>query len=119
MNSIIDLPQQQFAERKYLRRSAILYIIYGFLFLLLILLLAFKPDSLTEEDVEKMSFWIGLDCFLMPLISPLGIYFVIRSFKRKEGTALIRIIHLMGHIVLSVLLIVLVTIIIMKMSSLR
>lgn len=119
MNSIIDLPQQEFTGRKYLRRSAILYIIYGFLTLLLILLLAFKPDSLTEEDVETMSFWIGLNCFLIPLVSPLGIYFVIRSFQRKEGTALIRVIHLTGHIILSVLLIVLVTIIIMKMSSLR
>lgn len=81
----------------YLKRSVILYKIYGSLFLFSIFVSVFiRPIFKNYPDIVDLL--MGLPVLSLFVMAPMGVFYSLKSYKRKEGLSKIRLRYLLGHI---------------------
>gem|GEM_PF-2603282 len=100
-------------KHQYLKRSGGVLILYGVAvvgFLSFILL-----NMVVEESHWRLRIYFIVDVLvLVPLIAiPFGLMFILKSYKRKEGSFIIRLIHLVIHLIFAILAIMFLTIFVM------
>jgi hypothetical protein len=89
MEEILDPLPVDTTEPLYLRRSAHLFKLYGIL-LVFTVGVSFVVPALA-----------GLAFLVIIVLAPVGLFFSWKTYMRKEGTARIRLVHLVGHMLLS------------------
>lgn len=119
MNPIIDFPEQKIVATINLRKSLRLYVIYAVVIVLIVLAELFKPDSWTQSREQSDIFYgvVGFVFLGTLLVSPLGLYYSIKTFRQREGNNVQRIAHLTGHSILVLLLVIVAAIFIIDISS--
>lgn len=91
--------------RKYHRRSSVLYVIYGVVMFIIIIISILQPRGQDYPHKQTVSLIVGLSCFVTLLLSPLGLFWSIKAFTQKEGTMVFRVLHVVPHLIMLGLLI--------------
>ena len=103
-------------EPIYLRKSIRVYKIYGGLFLFsLFMSTVIRPLMSAYPDFLDML--VGLPIFAMFIMSPIGLYYSWKSYKRKEGRSSTRFKYFLGHMFFCLLIILLILVIISDISN--
>lgn len=117
MKDVID-SQEATSKSQNLKKSAGILILYGALvvgFLSLALL-----SMVVKESHWQLRIYFIVDILvLVPLIAiPFGLVFIVKSYKRKEGSSITRLIHLVIHLIFAILEIMFLTIFVMDILQL-
>lgn len=88
----------------YINRSKIFYRINAGIFLYAILM-SFAIRPYLPVDSEIADLLIGLPVFALFVLIPMGMYYSWKSYKKKEGTPVIRSRYFFGSLLFSALLI--------------
>lgn len=106
------------SKHQYLKKSGGILILYGALvvgFLSLALL-----SMVVKESHWQLRIYFIVDVLvLVPLIAiPFGLVFILKSYRRKEGSAIIQLIHLVIHLIFAILAIMFLAIFVMDVLHL-
>lgn len=119
MSTILDIPEQKPIIHRYLRKSILVYLAYVVLIVLITGAFVFRQDSWKDgtPELDAMHAFVGLTYFVMVLLSPFGLYFIIKAWQKKEGRSAQRIAHTVGHGIMFVLLVIMVVVIVVDVSK--
>ncbi|MBL7840200.1 MAG: hypothetical protein JNJ75_08690 [Cyclobacteriaceae bacterium] len=106
------------SKHQYLKKSGGILILYG---ALVVGFLSFALLSMVvEESHWRLRIYFIIDVLVfVPLIAiPFGLVFIVKSTKRKEGSSITRLIHLVIHLIFAILAIMFLGIFVMDVLHL-
>lgn len=104
MSTILDIPEQKPKPANNLRKSLRLFFVYAVVTGLFVGAIIF--GSVSGSEPNDLFFGIvGFVFIATMLLSPVGLYFSVRAWLKKEGSALQRVFHTAGHAVVLLVLI--------------
>lgn len=106
---ILDQESPIIIPAVYLKRSLILLRIYAGEFLLLVLIGLGKAFLGTSIFVEISAGIAGLGLMAIFAISPFGLFYSFKAFRKKEANSTVRLWHLIGHLFVFVMVALLIS----------
>lgn len=120
MEEIIDLPKQE-PKNLYLKKSARLYKISVGLMIFAVLMSAVIRPLLYErysQFVDLADMFVGIPVLINIVLSPLGLYYSLKSYRRKEGHRMVRLKYLAGHLFFCLLIVLIIAVLISDITML-
>lgn len=117
MKDVLD-SQEIPSKHQYLKKSGSILILYG---ALVVGFLSFALLSrVVEESHWRLRIYFTLEALVfVPLIAiPFGLVVIVKSYKRKEGSSITRIVHLVIHLIFAILAIMFLGILVMDVLHL-
>jgi hypothetical protein len=121
MKEIIDFTESKPDDFVYLKKSAILYKIYGGLVVFSILMsVLIKPliYRRNSQYADMLDLLVGLPLLAMFVLAPFGLYYSWKSYKRKEGFSKRRFKYMLGHLFICLIMVVILGVVLADVASL-
>lgn len=100
-----------------LQKSVLIFRIYGGLFIFSIVASwLIKPLEIEQSDALDMV--VGLPAIAVFIMAPIGLYYSIKSLRRKEQPARARMLYFLGHAFFTLLALLMITIFVNDISVL-
>jgi len=104
-DTILDRPAAKDNGRVYLKWSVLFFKTYG-LVLLIVLLSSIFSEKLPQGLADVLQIIGGLAIMIVFLVSPLGLFFSYKIYRRREGSPGTRLVHMTMHMIFCILVVV-------------
>ena len=91
----------------YLRKSATVYKIYSGLSLIVLVVTILKRILQTEQS-DLLNLVVDLPIIAMFIMVPVGLYFSLKSYALKQGSAKSRFLYLIGHLFFALIVLIII-----------